>query len=492
MGTAKYRIRSFAASFFLLVLCIVPSGVCGAEACRARHPKSGGAVDGECLPLLRCTRSLRGILRLKFPRFCKARGLVPIVCCPRMTQMQDAKRLSVATASSTTPRPTTTPSGTTLPKSSTLDSSRTTSESGVRPCESVGGVHGLCVPSKTCDYEQRRPREEHLPTLCDFRHGTTYICCPLNATEQTAGRYSEDDLRISRLSDVVLNENRRYCGKAVPRLVRRAAMFVRPAVIRGRNVKLGKYKFAVAIFHEGSHERNFWCGGVLITDRVVLSAAHCFHDKLNDTRFMALVGGVSIEQSQHQKESYERRVQSIHIHPTYDKRRFYGDVALLVLDTAVPIRAIQAPAACLPEKGAEPGADRAIVLGWGHDMFGGRLQTHLQEGEVPIVDTNRCDKIYQGLSNYERIFPRGVEESFVCAGNLTSKGADACQQDSGGPLVIEASANDRIFWELAGIVSFGVGCGSSDFPGVYSRVSTFLPWILRTISEHAFPGATLI
>ncbi|GIX78729.1 hypothetical protein CDAR_554711 [Caerostris darwini] len=55
------------------------------------------------------------------------------------------------------------------------------------------------------------------------------------------------------------------------------------------------------------------------------------------------------------------------------------------------------------------------------------------------------------------------------------------QGDSGGPLLFEFA---RGYFVLVGIVSFGYKCAEPNFPGVYTRVSSFLPWITQNIKNQ--------
>lgn len=66
----------------------------------------------------------------------------------------------------------------------------------------------------------------------------------------------------------------------------------------------------------------------------------------------------------------------------------------------------------------------------------------------------------------------------ICAGDQDE---DSCQGDSGGPLFKYNHENGRYF--LYGIVSYGVGCGRREYPGIYTRVSHYIDWIRRTIGS---------
>ena len=84
--------------------------------------------------------------------------------------------------------------------------------------------------------------------------------------------------------------------------------------------------------------------------------------------------------------------------------------------------------------------------------------------KVPTITNSDCKKSYGNDS---------ITESMICAGYPGDGGKDSCSGDSGGPLVCNENGNAV----LAGVVSWGNGCGKPDYPGVYSRVTHVLDWI---------------
>ena len=82
---------------------------------------------------------------------------------------------------------------------------------------------------------------------------------------------------------------------------------------------------------------------------------------------------------------------------------------------------------------------------------------------MPIISNEKC-KI-----EMDNIFP-----SSMCAG-VPEGGKDTCQGDSGGPVAWRESEAKRSY--LLGVVSWGSGCGDANSPGVYARVTYYLPWI---------------
>jgi len=87
--------------------------------------------------------------------------------------------------------------------------------------------------------------------------------------------------------------------------------------------------------------------------------------------------------------------------------------------------------------------------------------------DIPVVNDTDCAKAYA---------PLPIFDNFLCAGKVGEGGVDACQMDSGGPAVKDG--------KLVGIVSFGIGCGLPDYPGVYTEVSYFLDWINEKVAMH--------
>jgi len=129
---------------------------------------------------------------------------------------------------------------------------------------------------------------------------------------------------------------------------------------------------------------------------------------------------------------------------------------------------------CLPPKGYEFAGQRCFVTGWGKDAFGeiGKYQNVLKEVDLPVVNNFDCE---QKLKRTRLGADFVLHPGFLCAGG--EAGRDACKGDGGGPLVCEVGGT----WQIAGIVSWGVGCGQQDVPGVYVKVSHYFDWVRKTI-----------
>ncbi|KAF0764095.1 venom protease-like [Aphis craccivora] len=106
-----------------------------------------------------------------------------------------------------------------------------------------------------------------------------------------------------------------------------------------------------------------------------------------------------------------------------------------------------------------------FVAGWGATSFRGPSSTTLMEIQIPVLDNSECKRAF---ANKKAI----IDDRVMCAGFLTG-GKDACQGDSGGPLMWP---NGNQYY-LVGVVSFGFKCAEPGYPGVYTRVSSFVEWI---------------
>ena len=98
---------------------------------------------------------------------------------------------------------------------------------------------------------------------------------------------------------------------------------------------------------------------------------------------------------------------------------------------------------------------------------------NINQVQVPIVSNERCKSMFLRAGRHEFI-----PDIFLCAGHETG-GQDSCQGDSGGPLQVRGK-DGRYF--LAGIISWGIGCAEANLPGVCTRISKFVPWILNNVT----------
>ncbi|XP_054089369.1 trypsin zeta-like [Zeugodacus cucurbitae] len=200
------------------------------------------------------------------------------------------------------------------------------------------------------------------------------------------------------------------------------------------------------------------CGGSIYSQRIVITASHCI-ERSKRNELMVVVGtnlrsgidGVIVP------------VQEILMHEEYGPERTTNDIALLVLAAELPINNITIKPIELTDMQPQPG-EIATITGWGVNAEGDSPD-FLHEVQVPIISHEICKQSY----------PNRITDDMLCAGLLGVGGKDACKKDSGGPLLING--------KLAGVVSWGSGCGLPNFPGVYANVWYLLPWLRETIAK---------
>ncbi|MFY2560000.1 serine protease [Corallococcus terminator] len=247
-----------------------------------------------------------------------------------------------------------------------------------------------------------------------------------------------------------------------------------------------------------------FCGGSLLrvgsqprTD-IVLTAAHCVaDDRIPEFRVVAGVHDVRGPGAR----QVTTRVAKIVYHPDYDPETSENDIAVLKLETPVafgsgtstscgrtssphrssrsshpPVRGWPvAQPVCLPSPGQQvPVGASASIAGWGltkEDDYD--TSSILMQVKVPIVSDEALVAAYA----QERI---PIAPALMLGAGFPEGGKDSCQGDSGGPLVL---AEPDGSYALHGLTSFGLGCGRPGLPGVYTRVSPYLPWIHARIHE---------
>ncbi|XP_054570127.1 LOW QUALITY PROTEIN: mastin-like [Eptesicus fuscus] len=248
-------------------------------------------------------------------------------------------------------------------------------------------------------------------------------------------------------------------------------------IVGGHDASNGAWPWQVGLWfwNQTKEKWGLICGGSLIHPQWVLTAAHCIPGRNPvPQHFKVQLGRV--------RPSFNDSVRVARIirHPEYSLKEAAddgADVALLKLEASVRpsnlVRWISLP----PASPAFPPGTRCWVTGWGNIAYKEPLPPpyNLQEVEVPIVANNICRQQYLKIDLV-------ITDDMLCAG---SRGRDSCQGDSGGPLVCKW----KNIWVQVGVVSWAYRCGLPGFPGVYARVTSFLPWIRHHIHSLIEPGA---
>uniref|UniRef100_A0A669CXJ6 Vitamin K-dependent protein C n=1 Tax=Oreochromis niloticus TaxID=8128 RepID=A0A669CXJ6_ORENI len=225
------------------------------------------------------------------------------------------------------------------------------------------------------------------------------------------------------------------------------------------------YLFIQALLTEN---HMFSCGAIILSDRWILTAAHCVYQKpstmLHITVGKTIRKMLNSNSGEHdiredEKTEQRRRVLKVVCHEDYNVTSSDSDLALLKLHRPVKLGRHVVPI-CLPARNSTftqtlETVRNSTVSGWGRLAQFGSTSRYLQRLQLPRVPVQEC-RLHSGLN---------ITKNMICAGFKR-----------GGP--------DKT-WFLTGVVSWGKGCGQENMYGVYTKVTNFLDWIENVMATDA-------
>ncbi|XP_056634742.1 phenoloxidase-activating factor 3-like isoform X1 [Diorhabda sublineata] len=351
----------------------------------------------------------------------------------------------------------------------------------------------VCIAIRQCPYFNDLLNNSPIPRprnviaqirdrQCGFKNKIPFVCC-----EKSTKTPEEDTIKTKLIStanrnaftDPITNHPNYHllpkdtCG----------TISTDSRITNGHTAGVIEYPWMALIFYNSSvfipeGVIDFRCGGTVINDRYVLTAAHCI---INSSIVGVRLGEYNVKSQVDCDEItgycsppiQDFLIEKIIVHPEYNTKTFSNDIALIKLKGPITFNNENIQPICLPIE--TPLSLRSgIVSGWGVTEDGYKTEV-LMKVRIPILPLSHCNRLFQKSAS--------LSNNQICAGGR--KGRDSCGGDSGGPLQEVGDVNGVIRIMQYGIVSFGPkNCGTEGIPGVYTKVSSYMEWILDNLEDY--------
>ncbi|XP_064479917.1 proclotting enzyme-like isoform X2 [Ornithodoros turicata] len=359
-------------------------------------------------------------------------------------------------------------------------------------CRTPRNESGSCIPSSECPILNGVQDVNFLRRyICGFSRNKPLLCCPKVQRQPDPTARRTVPTRRSRRRPVRPKpqppspQPPREKAEEGPRIAGYPSFL--PAncgksnitgerVVGGREADPGSWPWMAAIYINTGDINSAECGGSLVTPRHIVTAAHCVVQgyraiDLPPSLFTARLGDHNLVRSDDIAQPVDVRVVGIQRHADFEPLTFKNDIAILTLEKPVTFNEFIRPI-CLPfgdDLGSRDFSGyHGFVTGWGTTSFNGKSSDVLKEAQVPIWEEPKCKEAFRN--------DVPISDVYLCAGD--GKGLkDSCSGDSGGPYVLPLKGR----FYLMGVVSFGKRCATVGYPGVYTRVTKFMPWIIERI-----------
>lgn len=243
-------------------------------------------------------------------------------------------------------------------------------------------------------------------------------------------------------------------------------------IVGGVKAKIIDYPFFAALEMTYSTGEKSICGGTIVSKSFILTAAHCMGKNSNDNDVTIFVG-----MDEWGREVSSHKISKIFYFDECKKKIKIpkpNDIALIQVKPAISLK--DGVKIATLDDGKESFVDKGVsVIGFGStDPSSTQPSKYLMKADLILLDGKTCSKLWKNKSF--------IESQMICAkSNKAGSIKDHCTGDSGGPLVAKKNSGQQV---VIGVVTFGDNCGKYGIPGVYMKVSKYLPWIKTIIGKN--------
>jgi len=332
------------------------------------------------------------------------------------------------------------------------------------PCRTEEGLFGRCMTVNECHPERKIVKTEPKDTWIFGLYNTCSYENPKG--KQVFATCCTDSYPINVAPRLPTpSKNLLARKKCSPMPTSAKCIYNGNRIVGGGEAASHEFPYMAALMKVSPYSgkpRQF-CGGSLIDESHVLTAAHCIEGmSASDVKTLRVyLGAHNIKNG----ARTEHRVVRIIKHIDFEPRTLANDIAILTLETPARIGGT-INTVCLPDNDYSYYNQIATVAGWGSKGEGKGQPSQLYKVDVRVWSNKQC------ANTYNNRIPGRIEDNMLCAAD---NGRDSCSGDSGGPLFIRRGSSKV----QIGIVSWGIGCARGDSPGVYTRVTKMVDWIQR-------------
>ncbi|XP_055920477.1 serine protease snake-like [Eupeodes corollae] len=241
-------------------------------------------------------------------------------------------------------------------------------------------------------------------------------------------------------------------------------------IVGGLPVKYGEFRYMAALgWLNENAGLDFLCGGVIISvsSRWILTAAHCTHKNGKQPDY-AYLGGQPLDEFSF-SGNLTYTVKQVIVHPKYDPKQAYHDIALIELYYRFP-EYIGFGSICVWRR-RKLTSNETVAIGYGQTEFAGKTSKELLKVNLKVYSNEICQPFYKRQRKYKS----GISDKQICAGDKEDT-KDTCQGDSGGPLLLNYNNVEYV----VGITSTGQACSGYP-PAIYTKVSPYRRWIRKAL-----------